>query len=1017
MECPAPERTHLLLATHRLRLALVLVLLAAGLTATPGSPASGSPLPGPHLTGTLSVLAGQIDPQCNKNGQPADSTCTKFSLTNCVGNDGAVLPELIGYYSVARELAPGAARGMVLFFSGGGGNYYWTNDAPDFMQALRSVHGFDVAQVRWAGAWQDAAAGQDAGAGHVACRPATAIKHIRETLYTPPATTAPGRCGFCLVGSSGGASQIAYALTHYGLEGIIDAIIPTGGPTHAAQSKGCAPGRAESAYQYDGASTKQIDAPSGYTKTDSTSPWYLGNGPCKLRLPSWKPRWDAESVETSGNDYSYGNSRVHMLVGREDSVIRNHTGDFATRLWLQGSPYVTYEIVTGMGHGVTSSPAGMASLEAALLGAGGVTACNNGIDDDDDGLTDWGPGGDPGCASATDPNEITPGGAACDDGLDNDGDGRIDSGPANTNEDPGCAGPGDASERDPSLVCDDGVDNDANGTADFPADLGCTGANDGSEGSFVVVSILNAGPGTGTVAVSPGPSPCAPPCYRSLALNTVVTLTAQPASGSTFAGWAGACAHTNPVCDFTATNSKTATATFDASPGPVHLLTVDKDPAGTGTGTVTSSPPGVECDAACPSDAGEFVEGTSVILTATGSSDSAFAGWGGACVGVTGPQCTVSMTEARTVSARFDQVSYTLTVTVSGGGDGSVSSDPSGITDCRKGPQGTCSFAFPKNTQITLTATADPGSVGGGFLGSCQSGTDTCTFAIQGDSAVTATFNLAPTSHTLTVDVNGPGSVSSEPPGIDDCRESTGTCVAQFDVNQSVVLSATEDPGATFAGFTGDCNSSSSSCPVTMSAPRTVVATFTSGTPPLEVTITDSGFTPKSPAAIQVGRNVRWTSASTATRPHSAVSNKNLGPGGAPYFDSGSLEPGQSFVFPFRAAGRFPYLSASPGDSAFTGTITVAMTASPSSGSTATVFALVWASEAMDGYAFDVEQRHRPLGGTFAPWKKFGGGIQSQPSATFDPDQPGTYQFRTRLKNTATSVVSGWSPTAAVTVN
>ena len=62
--------------------------------------------------------------------------------------------------------------------------------------------------------------------------------------------------------------------------------------------------------------------------------------------------------------------------------------------------------------------------------------------------------------------------AACSNGLDDDGDGAIDH-PA----DPGCASPGDVSERalgNPSLPCDDGVDSaDTDVLADHPADRGC----------------------------------------------------------------------------------------------------------------------------------------------------------------------------------------------------------------------------------------------------------------------------------------------------------------------------------------------------------------------------------------------------------------------------------------------------------------------------------------------------------------------------------------------------------------
>lgn len=86
-------------------------------------------------------------------------------------------------------------------------------------------------------------------------------------------------------------------------------------------------------------------------------------------------------------------------------------------------------------------------------------------------------------------------------------------------------------------------------------------------------------------------------------------------------------------------------------------LTVTK--SGTGSGTVTSSPAGINCGADCTES---YASGTSVTLTATPASGSTFTGWsGGGCSG-TGT-CQIVMNANTTVTATFD--------TVSGGGGGS----------------------------------------------------------------------------------------------------------------------------------------------------------------------------------------------------------------------------------------------------------------------------------------------------------------------------------------------------------
>ena len=88
-----------------------------------------------------------------------------------------------------------------------------------------------------------------------------------------------------------------------------------------------------------------------------------------------------------------------------------------------------------------------------------------------------------------------------------------------------------------------------------------------------------------------------------------------------------------------------------------YPLTVTK--SGTGNGTVTSSPPGINCG----SDCGEgYPSGTPVTLTATPGAGSTFQvgqGW----MSGTGP-CTVTMDAAKSVTATFTINTYTVTASV-----------------------------------------------------------------------------------------------------------------------------------------------------------------------------------------------------------------------------------------------------------------------------------------------------------------------------------------------------------------
>ena len=78
-----------------------------------------------------------------------------------------------------------------------------------------------------------------------------------------------------------------------------------------------------------------------------------------------------------------------------------------------------------------------------------------------------------------------------------------------------------------------------------------------------------------------------------------------------------------------------------------NTLTVNR--AGTGSGTVTSSPPGIDCGATCSAS---YVIGTVVTLTARPDIISIFNGWSG-CDAVSGTTCTVTMSAARSVTAHF----------------------------------------------------------------------------------------------------------------------------------------------------------------------------------------------------------------------------------------------------------------------------------------------------------------------------------------------------------------------------
>jgi hypothetical protein len=90
-------------------------------------------------------------------------------------------------------------------------------------------------------------------------------------------------------------------------------------------------------------------------------------------------------------------------------------------------------------------------------------------------------------------------------------------------------------------------------------------------GSFRL-SLTLAGTGAGSVSSSPAGITCPSTCSANFNSGTVVTLTATAATGSTFAGWSGACSGIG-TCSVTMTAAKAVTATFNSSSSPAVTLT------------------------------------------------------------------------------------------------------------------------------------------------------------------------------------------------------------------------------------------------------------------------------------------------------------------------------------------------------------------------------------------------------------------------------------------------------------
>jgi hypothetical protein len=165
------------------------------------------------------------------------------------------------------------------------------------------------------------------------------------------------------------------------------------------------------------------------------------------------------------------------------------------------------------------------------------------------------------------------------------------------------------------------------------------------------------------------------------------------------------------------------------------------------------------------------------------------------------------------VGVSGQETSGTVTITQGGTGQGTVTSSPEGI-NCTLGfgdPTGTCEATFPAGTRVKLKAVAADSSkfIGWAPVNSCPKPK---SFQIEAGDLVECQpvfeFKESPT-FLLQVPIEGAGTVTSEPAGINCTRLADGTftdtaCAENFTNGITVTLTATAADGWTFQGFSGD---------------------------------------------------------------------------------------------------------------------------------------------------------------------------------------------------------------------
>ena len=250
--------------------------------------------------------------------------------------------------------------------------------------------------------------------------------------------------------------------------------------------------------------------------------------------------------------------------------------------------------------------------------------------------------------------------------------------------------------------------------------------------------------GSGSVSKSPNQS--------SYLEGTSVTLTATPVPGHRFTGWSGdASGDTNPL-SVTMNSNKSITANFV----PItYTLTVNTS----GSGSVSKNP-----------DESSYSPDASVSLTATPESGWRFSHWSGDASGDTNP-LTVEMDGNKTITANFEQITYTLTVNTSG--SGSVSKNPN-------------ESSYADGSSVILTATPGDGYEFSQWSGDASGSANPLTVSMDANKTITAKFE--PITYTITY--HNHGTVASNP--------------TTYTIEDSFTLDPPSRDGYEFTGWTGE---------------------------------------------------------------------------------------------------------------------------------------------------------------------------------------------------------------------
>jgi len=168
---------------------------------------------------------------------------------------------------------------------------------------------------------------------------------------------------------------------------------------------------------------------------------------------------------------------------------------------------------------------------------------------------------------------------------------------------------------------------------------------------------------------------------------------------------------------------------------------------------------------------------------------------------------------------------YTLTVSKSGDGSGTVTDGQSGLAGLPINCGIRCSAQYLSGTDINLSAGADSGSFFQAWNGACSAVQPGCSLTMDGDKNLTAVFVLG-AKLTVAFAGGGNGTVSSSDNTL-SCSNAAGTCSSVYKPGTSISLTAAPSGTSVFGSWSGACTGTDpNKCSIALNSDEMVTATF-----------------------------------------------------------------------------------------------------------------------------------------------------------------------------------------------